>query len=123
MTLSGSTASPRPCSCSWPAPDADAIAFLLAVREPADRPTGFAGLPGISLPGLAAPQARQLLSAVGDLDDGVATRIVAQTRGNPLALIEMGLELTPGQLAGVAPLPELLPLGRRLEARFLWQTC
>ena len=101
---------------------ADAIAFLLAVREPADRPTGFAGLPGISLPGLAAPQARQLLSAVGDLDDGVATRIVAQTRGNPLALIEMGRELTPGQLAGVAPLPELLPLGRRLEARFLRQT-
>jgi DNA-binding CsgD family transcriptional regulator len=102
---------------------ADAIAILFAVREPSDRPAGFADLPAIHLEGLAEPDARQLLSAgTRDLDDQVATRIVAQTRGNPLALIEVGRELTPAQLAGGAPLPELLPLGRRLEARFLRQT-
>ena len=102
---------------------ADAIAILFAVREPSDRPAGFADLPDIHLPGLPAPAARELLCArIGDLDDEVGTRIVAQTRGNPLALIEVGQELTPAQLTGGEPLPELLPLGPQLEAGFLRQT-
>jgi DNA-binding CsgD family transcriptional regulator len=102
---------------------ADAIAILFAVREPSDRSAGFADLPAIHLPGLPGPAARQLLSAgVADLDDEVGSRIVAQTRGNPLALIEVGRELTPAQLTGVDPLPELLPLGPQLEAGFLRQT-
>jgi DNA-binding CsgD family transcriptional regulator len=102
---------------------ADAIAMLFAVREPSDRPAGFADLPAVQLPGLPAPAARQLLSAgVRDLDEEVGTRIVAQTRGNPLALIEVARELTPAQLSGGEPLPELLPLGPQLEAGFLRQT-
>jgi DNA-binding CsgD family transcriptional regulator len=101
---------------------ADAIAMLFAVREPSDQ-TGFADLPGIELDGLPAPEALQLLSAgVRDVGEDAGKRIVAQTRGNPLSLIEVGRELTPAQLAGTAPLPELLPLGRRLETRFLRQT-
>ena len=47
---------------------------------------------------------------------------MTQTRGNPLALIEVGRELTPAQLTGGDPLPELLPLGPQLEAGFLRQT-
>jgi DNA-binding CsgD family transcriptional regulator/tetratricopeptide (TPR) repeat protein len=101
---------------------ADSIAILVAVRDPWERPTGLADLPGIQVEGLPAPEARQLLSAeIPSLDDRVGTRIVAETRGNPLALIESGRELTPGQLAGTAPLPDLLPPGRQLETRFLRQ--
>jgi DNA-binding CsgD family transcriptional regulator len=101
---------------------ADSIAILFAVRDPGELPGGLDGLPGIELTGLPAPEARQLLSAeVPGLDDQVRERIVAETRGNPLALIEAGRELTPAQLAGEAPLPELLPVGRKLEDRFLRQ--
>ena len=101
---------------------ADSIAILFAVRDPWERQTGLADLPGIQVKGLPAPEARQLLSAeIPSLDERVGTRIVAETQGNPLALIEAGRELTPGQLAGTAPLPDLLPPGRRLEAWFLRQ--
>jgi DNA-binding CsgD family transcriptional regulator len=101
---------------------ADSIAILFAVRDPWERQTGFADLPGIQVSGLPAPEACQLLSAeIPGLDDQVGTRIVAGTQGNPLALIEVGRELTPGQRAGLAPLPDPLPLGRQLETRFLRQ--
>lgn len=101
---------------------ADAIAVLIAVREPGDGETGFAGLPAICLRGLPAPEARELLAAgAAGLDEKVGMRIVAQTWGNPLALIEVGDELTPAQRAGEAPLPELLPSGSRLQSRFLRQ--
>jgi DNA-binding CsgD family transcriptional regulator len=101
---------------------ADSIAMLFAVRDPWDSQTLLADLPGIQLTGLPAPEARQLLRAdVPGLDDQVGQRIVAETSGNPLALIEVGRELTPGQLAGKEPLPDLLPLGRQLEERFLRQ--
>ena len=102
---------------------ADAVALLFGVRDPWERPTGLDDLPGIQLLGLPAPTARQLLSAaVPGLDDQVGERIVAETRGNPLALIEVARELTPAQLAGEVPLPELLPPGRQLEVQFLRQT-
>ena len=102
---------------------ADSIAMLFAVSDPWDCPTGLEDLPGIQLTGLPGPQARQLLGAdVPGLDEEVGQRIVAETGGNPLVLIEVSRELTPGQLAGQAPMPELLPLGHRLEGRFLRQT-
>ena len=102
---------------------ADAIAVLFGLRDPSDAPAGLADLPGIELAGLPAAEALQLLSAaIPGIDVRVGQRIVDETRGNPLALIEVGRELTPAQLAGEAPLPEVLPLGRRLEARFLRQT-
>jgi len=101
---------------------ADSIAMVFAVRDPWDTRALLADLPGIQLTGLPAPAAGQLLRAdVPGLDDQVGQRIVAETSGNPLALIEVGRELTPGQLAGQAPLPELLPLGHHLEDRFLRQ--
>jgi hypothetical protein len=48
----------------------------------------------------------------------VGARIVAETGGNPLALVEVARELSPGQLAGSEALPELLPAGRSLEKVF-----
>ena len=102
---------------------ADGIAMLFAVREPSGRPVSLDGLPDLQLRGLPAVEAQQLLStaAGGGLDGLVAARIIAETGGNPLGLIELGDELSSEQLDGQAVLPELLPLGRRLEARFLWQ--
>ena len=63
-----------------------------------------------------------LASAVaGRVDRGVSERIIAQTGGNPLGLIELGGELSREQLAGEIPLPELLPVGGSLQARYLRQ--
>ena len=102
---------------------ADRIAMIFAVREPSGRPVSLDGLPDVHLRGLPAVEAQELLSsAVGGQVDGlVAARIIAQTAGNPLGLIELGGELSSDELDGQVPLPDPLPLGRRLEARFLGQ--
>ena len=100
---------------------ADSIAFIFAAREPGERRLPLEGLTQLQVPGLAATAARDLLGSVaeGPLDDAVGARIVAETRGNPLALIELSAELTEGQLAGGSVLPEPLPIGSRLQERFL----
>ena len=68
-------------------------------------------------------EAQQLLASTGSshLADHISQRIVSETSGNPLALIELGRELTPEQLAGETSLPEPLPLPRALEAKFVRQ--
>jgi len=100
---------------------ADSIAMVFAVREPAPRSALLEGLPELRLSGLDEVAASQLLASAANpgLDSQVCQRIVAQTRGNPLALIEIGQGLDPEQLAGGAALPDPLPLGRRLEQRYL----
>jgi hypothetical protein len=67
----------------------------------------LAGLPELVVGGLAGPDARALLDSVvvGPLDEEVRDRIVAETRGNPLALLEVVRRLTPGELAGGFGLP------------------
>ncbi len=100
---------------------ADSIAIIFAVREPASRSGMLDGLPELPVAGLAEADARTLLaSAAGSaLDRLVAERIVAETGGNPLALIEIGQELASGLLASDSPLPEPVPLGHQLEQRYL----
>jgi DNA-binding CsgD family transcriptional regulator len=56
-----------------------------------------------------------------DLAPGVRQRIVAEARGNPLALLELPAALTGPQRSGAAPLPAVLPLTRRLRALFASQ--
>ena len=53
------------------------------------------------------------------LDDRVRTAILAEARGNPLALLELPLGLSPVDLAGGFGLPQLLPLSGRIEESFL----
>ena len=69
----------------------------------------------------ADEDARALLATVipGRLDERVRDRIVAETRGNPLALLELPRGLSPAQLAGGFGLPEPLPLSGRIEESFL----
>ena len=48
----------------------------------------------------------------------VLERIIVETHGNPLALLELPRGLTPTQLAGGFGLPAALPLSARIEESF-----
>jgi DNA-binding CsgD family transcriptional regulator len=103
--------------------DAEPIAFLFGVHEPTVSRVPLDGISDYKVVGLAADESRELLRRVvaGPLDQSVRDRLVAETDGNPLALVELPAELTADQLAGFATLPETLPLGVRLEQYFLNQ--
>jgi len=96
---------------------ADRIGMLFAVREPVESQVPLDGLSELTLGGLPDREARELLSCASGVpvDARVAEQIVSQTGGNPLALLELGGELTAEELSGASPLPEPLPAGRRLE--------
>ena len=101
---------------------AEGIVLLFAVREPTeDRVEPLDRLPELRVEGLAEQDARELMKRAvsGRLDGHVRDRLIFETRGNPLALLELAAELTPAQLAGVSALPEPLPLGARLEQGFI----
>ncbi len=74
---------------------AESVVMLFAAREQSDL---FAGLPELVVEGLRAADARSLLVSVipGRLDEGVADELLAETRGNPLALLELPRGLTAG---------------------------
>ena len=84
---------------------AESVALVLATREVGDE---LAGLPKLSVEGLDDGHARALLSSAVHvpLDERVRERIVAETRGNPLALLELPRALTPAELAGGFGLPD-----------------
>jgi DNA-binding CsgD family transcriptional regulator len=98
----------------------DSLAFIFAARPAAADQPVFVSLATLGLGGLAALEAKALLAAsvAGYLDTLVADRIVAGTGGNPLALIDIAAQLSPEQLAGVAPLPAQLPVSRMLDVHF-----
>jgi DNA-binding CsgD family transcriptional regulator len=78
------------------------------------------GLPELQLGGLSPADARELLasSSLGPLDERVLDRIVAESRGNPLALLELPHGASSASLAGGFALPDSLPLVSRIEASF-----
>lgn len=47
-----------------------------------------------------------------------ANHVLDVSAGNPLAVVELPVQLQEGHIAGLLPMPELLPLGRRLERLF-----
>jgi DNA-binding CsgD family transcriptional regulator/tetratricopeptide (TPR) repeat protein len=95
------------------------VAVLLGVREPSEEQE-LTGLPELLVEGLRDSDARALLGSVmsGPLDERVRDRIVAETRGNPLALLELPRGLSPGELAGGFGLPDALALSGRIEESF-----
>ena len=98
---------------------AESVAIVVAVREPADG-HDFDGLPELRLDGLPEQDAGTLLASVvtGRLDSRIADRIVAETRGNPLALLELPARMTAAELAGFE-LPGAVELPAHIEDHYL----
>jgi DNA-binding CsgD family transcriptional regulator len=96
---------------------AEPVALVFAARSPSD---ALSGLPALVLDGLRYAEARALLDSVvtGPLDERVRNRIVAESRGNPLALLELPRGLTPAQLAGGFGAPDAIALPRQIEQSF-----
>jgi DNA-binding CsgD family transcriptional regulator len=80
----------------------------------------LAGLPELAVRGLPEADARVLLDGAltGPIDARVRDEIVAETRGNPLALLELPRVAGPAELAGGFGLPGALPLEGRIEDSF-----
>ena len=99
---------------------AEPLAIVFAVREPSGE-RELAGLPELTLEGLDDADARALLASAlpGRLDERVLDRIVAETRGNPLVLLELPRSMNAAELAGGFALPDATDLPRRLEDRYL----
>jgi DNA-binding CsgD family transcriptional regulator/tetratricopeptide (TPR) repeat protein len=99
---------------------ADPVALVFVARVPGEE---LAGLPELVVEGLRQEDARALLDAAltGPLDARVRDQIVAETRGNPLALLELPRGLSPAELAGGFGLPRARPLSGRIEESFLRQ--
>jgi len=96
---------------------AERIAFVFAAREPGE---ALAGLPELRVEPLGHRDARALLESVlpAPLDEHVLDRIVLETHGNPLALLELPRGLTPIELAGGFGLPAAVPLSASIEESF-----
>ena len=99
---------------------AESVAMVFAVRDPADEQT-FVGLPELILGGLNHEDARGVLSVAiaGRVDERVVDRIVAETRGNPLALLELPRGQSAAELAGGFGVSSTQPISARLEQNFL----
>jgi DNA-binding CsgD family transcriptional regulator len=98
---------------------ADAVAFAIAIRDGETETPIVTGLPELLLTGLAEEPALELIArTAGEVSPAVARRLVAQTAGNPLALLEIPRNLSSEQRSGRAALDEPLPVGRRLEEAF-----
>ena len=95
---------------------AERMAMIFSLRDPITT-RALDGLPQLSLEGLDERDARALLSRAvpGRLDDRVRDRIIAETRGNPLALVELSQKMTVSERGGFAP-PAASDLPSRLDA-------
>ena len=99
---------------------AESVALVFAIREPSEE-LDLDGLPELRLRGLSSDDARALLDSAipGRLDPRVRDRIVTETHGNPLALLELPNGLTADELAGGFGLPYAGPLVGRIEESFV----
>ena len=90
----------------------DPVCFLWAARSGSIPPQFVEGMPVLTLAGLSPTDARDLVPE--RLADGVVERLVDDTGGNPLGIVEIARRLTDAQRVGAAPLPQALPVGDRL---------
>jgi len=90
----------------------DAVAFVFSARTGAIPPDQVRGIPVLAVVGLSHAAASRLVPARAA--DAVVERLVADTKGNPLALLEVSQRLERAQWLGAAPLPDPLPVGDRL---------
>jgi DNA-binding CsgD family transcriptional regulator len=96
---------------------AEKIALVFATR---DLGGALSGLPDLHVGSLGRRDARALLESAltARLDERVLERILAEARGNPLALLELPYGLSPAQLAGGFGLPAAAPVSAGIEAGY-----
>lgn len=96
---------------------AESVGMVFAARVPGG---DLAGLPKMAVRDLPEAAARTLLDSVltGLIDGRVRDQILAETRGNPLALLELPRGLTPAELAGGFGLPGAVTLTGSIEKSF-----
>ena len=99
---------------------ADPVAMVFAVREPSEE-RRLDGLPELTVEGIGDDDARRLLASVmpGWLDPRVRDRIIAETRGNPLAVLEVPRSANPAELADGFASPARGHLTSRIEQGFV----
>ncbi len=96
---------------------AEGVGLIIGARQ---ANAALGGLPEMVIEGLPEDDARSLLDSTltGPLDARVRDQIVSETRGNPLALLELVRGLTPTELAGGFGLPGQAPLSATIEDSF-----
>jgi DNA-binding CsgD family transcriptional regulator len=99
--------------------DAESVFMVFAERD-SDQPSELAGLPELRLQRLSYSDSRELLASanLGVLDDRVRDRIIAETRGNPLALLELPRAYSLTAFAGGFAVSDHASLQGRIEAGF-----
>jgi DNA-binding CsgD family transcriptional regulator len=99
---------------------AEPVGLVFAAREPGEE---LRHVRYLEVRGLVNGDARALLSSTMRfaLDGRVLDRILEETRGNPLALLELPRGLTPTQLAGGFGMPDTPDLSKRIEKSYLRQ--
>jgi DNA-binding CsgD family transcriptional regulator len=97
---------------------AESVALVFGARE---QPQDLLGLPELEIAGLRDTDAHALLNSIthARLDQHVRDRIVAETKGNPLALLELSRGLTVTQMAGGFGLLHADTLPGKIEQSFL----
>lgn len=98
---------------------AESVAMVVGIRDDA-RKNDFVGLDELVVRGLGESDSRSLLDTVltGPLDDHVRERLISESRGNPLALLELPRGLTPAEVAGGFGIPYASSLESRIEESF-----
>lgn len=101
--------------------EVERIVMLFAVREGEPRRFEARGLPELRLGGLDTEAAQMLLDRTPGavLATDVRERLVVETGGNPLALLELSPALTEAQLSGAEPVLTPIPVSTRVERAFL----
>ena len=97
---------------------AESVGLVFAARESA---RDLSGLPELPVQGLRDADARELLASAirSPIDERVREQLVAEARGNPLALLELPRGSSRVQLAGGFGLPESLTVPDTIEASFV----
>src|SRR4051794_24047308 len=101
--------------------DAEGVAILVGARESERGHLETTGLKSLTLGGIDAKAAAALLEQGAGVSaaPAVRERLIEQTGGNALALLELPSALSAAQMTGSEPLPDALPLTDQVEAAFL----
>lgn len=99
---------------------AESVAVIFALRNQIED-TELGSIPVMVVEGLSDADARDLLDTAipGRLDERVRDRIVAESNGNPLALLELPKGLSAAELAGGFRRPDSRPVSNLIEQSFL----